>query len=121
VEWLALGDARHAVDGVVLALGRQPDPQLAFQVLCEQGFARQDSAFVPLRGANLETSVPGVYVVGDAAGLCTVAEALAEGRVAGRAAVGADTTEAVAALARLRAPERAAAVAELRLPADVAS
>lgn len=103
-----------AVDAVVIALGRQPDPELALQALCEIGYSGLSGCHVPLRDAHLQTSVPGVYVVGDAAGLCSTGEALAEGRVAGLAACGATGTgDAVAALDALRTAQRRAELHQL--------
>jgi sarcosine oxidase subunit alpha len=114
VEWAEIDGTRAEVDCVVITHGRQPDSELAQQALCEVGFSQLDQAFVPLRDAQLATSVAGLYVVGDAAGSCTTAEALAEGRLAGRAACGLQTENAARALAALRSAERAAEVARLR-------
>ncbi|MEX2314892.1 MAG: (2Fe-2S)-binding protein, partial [Thermomicrobiales bacterium] len=44
--------------------------------------------FVPTRSETLETSIPNLYLAGDAAGIRSVARAFAEGRVAGAAASG---------------------------------
>jgi sarcosine oxidase subunit alpha len=117
VAWAEVAGGRVDVDCVVIAEGRQPDPELAMQTLCEIGFSELDGAWAPLRSDTLETSVSGVYVVGDAAGSCSAPEAFAEGRLAGLAAVGADVSEATAALAELRDAPRAAELMRLRLPA----
>jgi sarcosine oxidase subunit alpha len=96
----------HDVDHVIVALGRQPDPELAFQALCEIVYSERDCCHVPTRNATLRTSIPGVYVVGDAAGNCTTSEAYAEGRVAGLAASqGAGLQEAIDALELLHADD----------------
>jgi pyruvate/2-oxoglutarate dehydrogenase complex dihydrolipoamide dehydrogenase (E3) component len=67
-----------------------------------------DGCHVPVRSATLETSVPGVYVVGDAAGICSTAQALAEGELAAEAALGgaglSGAQERVAALRTERSP-----------------
>jgi pyruvate/2-oxoglutarate dehydrogenase complex dihydrolipoamide dehydrogenase (E3) component len=117
LSWAEVGGRRLDVDCVVIAQGCQPDPELALQALCDTGFSELDQAFVPLRSDTLEASVSGVYVVGDAAGSCSAAEAFAEGHLAGRAAVGANLAGAQSALARLRSAARAAEGARLRLPA----
>jgi pyruvate/2-oxoglutarate dehydrogenase complex dihydrolipoamide dehydrogenase (E3) component len=117
VAWAEVDGRRVVVDCVVITLGRQPDPELALQALCDSGFSELDQAFVPLRSGTLETSVLGVYVVGDAAGICSAAEAFAEGRLAGLAAVGADVDDARSVLAQLRSAARAEDSARLRLSA----
>ena len=117
VAWAEIDGQRAAVDCVVIARGRRPDPELALQALCEFDFSERDQAFVPLRGASLATSLPGVYVVGDAAGTCTTAEAIAEGQLAGLAAAGAEVSSAMRNLAALRSPQRTAELAQLRMPA----
>lgn len=116
VEWVESGGVRSPADGVVIALGRQPDPELALQALAEFGFSHVDQAFVPLRDASLQTSVPGVYVVGDAAGACTTAEAFAEGRLAAAAATGGNVRAAADELRALRTEARQADIERLRLP-----
>jgi pyruvate/2-oxoglutarate dehydrogenase complex dihydrolipoamide dehydrogenase (E3) component len=117
IAWAEVDGRRLDIDCVVIAQGRQPDPALALQALCDTGFSELDQAFVLLRRDTLETSVPGVYVVGDAAGSCSAAEAFAEGRLAGLAAVGADVTDAQADVSRLRSAARTAETERLRLPA----
>jgi pyruvate/2-oxoglutarate dehydrogenase complex dihydrolipoamide dehydrogenase (E3) component len=117
VAWAEVDGRRLDIDCVVIAQDRQPDSALALQALCDTGFSESGQAFVPLRSDTLETSVPGVFVVGDAAGSCSAAEAFAEGRLAGRAAVGADVADARSDLGRLRSAARTAETARLRLPA----
>jgi sarcosine oxidase subunit alpha len=115
VERVDSGGESYEADTVVLALGKQPDPELALQALCEIGFSDLDGVFVPLRGASLETSIPGVYVAGDAGGICTPREAQCEGAVAGLAASGAVTEPALTRLTEARSPERREQVERLRL------
>lgn len=120
VECVETAGTTYEVDAVALALGRQPDPELALQAQVDIGYATGVGTHVPFRSDVLETSCPGLYVAGDAAGIVSVAEAMAEGRLAGLAAAGAEpeTIErARAALDGLRSSERRAAVARLRLPA----
>jgi sarcosine oxidase subunit alpha len=74
------------VDHVIIAIGRQPDPELALQALCDIVYSERDGCHVAARDATLQTSIPGVYVVGDAAGNCSADEAYREGRIAGFAA-----------------------------------
>jgi sarcosine oxidase subunit alpha len=77
---------RHEVGAIVVAVGRQPDNELALMVECEAGFSAELGGFVPLRDHDLRASVPGVLVAGDAAGVCDAGTALAEGRFAGLSA-----------------------------------
>lgn len=115
VEWVSQGDKRTTVDAVVTVFGSQPDPALVLQALAQIGYSELSGVHVPLRGATLETTLPGVYVIGDAAGLCSTAEASAEGRVAAEAAVDGDGLEqALEHLSETRSPERAAELSRLR-------
>jgi len=112
----------HEADALVIALGRQPDPELALQLQVELGYSSRLGCHLPLRNELLETSRPGLFVIGEAAGALDVAEAFAEGRLAGLAASGATperVTAAREALDRTRSPARTAEVEQLRLGASV--
>ncbi|MDI3340490.1 MAG: FAD-dependent oxidoreductase [Sphaerobacter sp.] len=120
VAEVQIGEQAYAADTIVLALGRQPDPALALQARVATGYDAAAGGQVPLRDARLATSQPGLSVVGDAAGLVTLAEGWAEGRLAGLVAAGADDAAIAAAqdaLEHRRSPERAATVARLRAAA----
>ena len=115
VEWVTQGDERTNVDAIVTVFGSQPDPALALQALAQTGYSELSGVHVPLRSATLETTLPGVYVIGDAAGLCSTAEARAEGLVAAEAAMEGDgLEEALEYLAEMRTPERTAELSRLR-------
>lgn len=86
VEWIDAGGERSNVDSIVLALGSLPDPELARHAQADLIFSSLDGCHVPNRDAHMMTCVDGVYVAGDAGGLATVAEAVAQGCVAGLAA-----------------------------------
>lgn len=88
VEWVEVDGQRTGCDTIVLAFGRQPDSQLVRQAHPALEYAPQSGVFVPSRGASLVTSLPGVYLIGDAAGIGSAARAFAEGAVAGEAASG---------------------------------
>ncbi len=117
VERVSANGERREADAVVIALGRQPDPELALQAQVEFGYSVRLGCHLPLRSELLETSRPGLYVAGEAAGAVDLAESFAEGRLAGLAAAGA-TPERIAtaqeALARARSPERSAEVDRMR-------
>ncbi len=83
VAVIQLPERSFDVDSVVVAMGRRPDPELALQSLAQNVFAAGAGGIVPRRNEVCETSTPGVYVVGDAAGIVSVGEAMAEGWLAG--------------------------------------
>lgn len=85
VEWVEIAGERIEVDSVVLALGWQPDAQLALQAQVAIVYSEADGVFVPARDDDFRTSDPGIYVVGGAAGSRSAARAFAEGVVAGEA------------------------------------
>jgi hypothetical protein len=66
-------------------MGRQPDAALATMAGAELGFGPQLGGLVPLLSENLEAT-RNVFVAGDAAGVGSVAAAIAEGQLAGLAA-----------------------------------
>jgi thioredoxin reductase len=91
-------------DAVCLGFGRVPAVQLAVLAGCEHRYVPDAGGWVPVRSATLETTVPGLFAAGDAAGIGGARLAETEGRLAG-----------IAAAARLGAPSPAAG-AEPRLP-----
>jgi thioredoxin reductase len=102
VEWIERGGVRENIDCIVIAQSVQPDPELALQAQVSAAFSTHDGCFVPQRSERLETSVRGLYVVGDAGGSCAAAQAWAEGRLAALAAIDhRDTADALETLARL--------------------
>jgi thioredoxin reductase len=117
---------RYDVDAVVIAVGRQPDAELALMAECDAGYDATLGGIVPLRDARLRTRVPGILVAGDGAGICDVATATAEGRLAGLSAAAAlgliaeDKLDSAAAVYAATSRDRAARVASLRpVPAHV--
>ncbi len=122
VQEIYLPERSFNVDSVAVALGRQPDPELALQALAQNVFSVGAGGFVPRRGGCLETSTPGIYVAGEAGGNVSVAEAMAEGWLAGLAAAGADDGLIGAAqetLSALRDEARTSVVDSLRLEAAI--
>lgn len=85
VEAFRIGEERHDVDCIVIAMGRQPDAALATMAGAELGFAPQLGGLVPILSEHLEAT-PTTFVAGDAAGIGSVVAAIAEGRFAGLAA-----------------------------------
>jgi thioredoxin reductase/bacterioferritin-associated ferredoxin len=76
-------------DILVLATGRSPLAELCWIAGCQMRWDPARGGWVPERSPLLETSVPGVFVAGAAAGVCGLRTALAEGRLAGAAAAAA--------------------------------
>jgi sarcosine oxidase subunit alpha len=72
-------------DVMVLATGMQPANELARMVDCAMVWSDALGGHVPQRDANMQTSVPGVSVVGDAAGAGDAGSAILQGRVAAAA------------------------------------
>jgi NAD(P)H-nitrite reductase large subunit len=118
---LVVGGQRTAVDTVVIAAGRQPDAQLALMAGCAATFDPEHCTWAPVRDGLLQTTVPGMFVAGDAGAPCDVPVALAEGRVAGLAAaasLGYPADEALAkALALLQEARARDGTPAKRLPA----
>lgn len=86
VEKVTFGGVEVAADVIVVAIGRQPDAQLATMAGCELTYEASLGGWIPVRSETLETTKAGLYVVGDAAGLAPDGIAVLEGTVAGLAA-----------------------------------
>ncbi|MGI6129491.1 MAG: NAD(P)/FAD-dependent oxidoreductase [bacterium] len=93
------------VDTVCLAVGLTPLAELAWQAGCSFSYQPSLGGYVPLHSANMETTMPHVYVAGDIAGVEEASTALEEGMIAGLAAgssVGLSVPEAEFKAAQLR-------------------
>ena len=71
------------VDTICLAVGLSPLAELAWMAGCQSSYIPSLGGWVPLHDENLETSLPGVYVAGDLAGIEEASTAMEEGRLAG--------------------------------------
>ena len=71
------------VDTICLAVGLNPTVEIFFQAGCRMVNIPELCGEVPVRNSNLETSVEGIYVVGDASGIEEASSAMLEGRLAG--------------------------------------
>jgi hypothetical protein len=105
------------VDRVVLALGRRPDPALVLQAGAASAVLREAGITMPLLAPDGATSLPGVFVAGEAAGISGEDAARDHGERAGRAA--AAVAAGAAQSTDLRAP--AVDLAPLPLPTDPAT
>lgn len=86
IRAVTLRGTRYNADILVIAVGRQPDAALAFMAGCAGAYTAPLGGFVLIRDNTLSTTVDGIFVAGDTAGICDVAVALAEGRLAGASA-----------------------------------
>jgi thioredoxin reductase len=89
VTTVRIGDIQVEADIVVVAVGRQPDVELALMAECEVAYSAELGGFVPIRDELLRTSQPSILVAGDAAGICDRATAMTEGTFAGISAAAA--------------------------------
>jgi len=74
------------VDLVCLAVGLTPLTEILWQAGCRMVWVPELGGHVPVRSETLETTVPGVWVAGDAAGVEEASTAMIEGELAGLAA-----------------------------------
>lgn len=70
-------------DLVLIAVGLTPDTRLLAQIGAVMKWIPELGGLVPLRTRYLETSIPGVYVAGDASGVEEATTAIIEGEIAG--------------------------------------
>ena len=73
-------------DTVCLAVGLNPMTELIWMAGCEFTYIPAFGGHVPLHDANMETTVPGLYVAGDVTGVEEASTAMEEGNLAGTAA-----------------------------------
>jgi thioredoxin reductase len=74
------------VDTICLAVGLSPMSELAWMAGCQFIYIPSLGGHVPLHDEDMETTVPGIYVAGDIAGIEEASTAMEEGRLAGLAA-----------------------------------
>jgi sarcosine oxidase subunit alpha len=86
VTALRIGQERHAVDVIAIAVGRQPAAALATMAGTALGFCAELGGMAPVVDERLQSPASGVFVAGDAAGVGSIGVAIAEGRLAGVAA-----------------------------------
>lgn len=76
-------DRRLQVDTICIAVGLTPLIELLRQLGCQTAWVPELGGNVAWHDSHMETSVPGVYVAGDASGIEEASTALLEGRIAG--------------------------------------
>jgi sarcosine oxidase subunit alpha len=84
-RWQPMAGTRRELpcDVVCLAVGLTPLTELLFEAQCEMRYIAELGGLVPVRNDDLETTVPGIYVAGDVAGIEEASAAMVEGRLAG--------------------------------------
>jgi NAD(P)H-nitrite reductase large subunit len=80
-------DTSFDVDVVCVGYGFQPNNEILRNLGCSHHYDENRGQLVPERSAEFETSVSGVYAVGDCCGLGGAPAACAEGSIAGSAVV----------------------------------
>ena len=93
------------VDLICIAVGLSPEADLCRMAGCEFKYLRELGGHVPIHSKKMETSVPGLYVAGDLAGIEEASTAMEEGRLAGLAAA-----EALGCVSEGESEERAYAI-----------
>jgi NAD(P)H-nitrite reductase large subunit len=101
----ARGDSLHEVDAVMLGYGFLPSHETLRALGADCGYDAARGQFVPQRDADAMTTVPGLYAVGDCAGLGGAPAAREEGMIA---AIAAARRLGRAVPAEMEAEERAA-------------
>ena len=76
-------EKRYDVDVMCISVGLSPLNELLAMRGVEMKYVPQLSGQVPMRTENCETSIPGIFVAGDASGIEEASSAMAEGYLAG--------------------------------------
>jgi sarcosine oxidase subunit alpha len=76
-------EKRYDVDVMCISVGLSPLNELLAMRGVEMKYVGQLSGYVPLRTETCETSIPGIFVAGDASGIEEASSAMAEGYLAG--------------------------------------
>ncbi len=71
------------VDTICLAVGLKPTTEIFIQAGCRMAQIPELGGEVPMRDGNMQTSIEGIYVAGDASGIEEASSAMLEGRLAG--------------------------------------
>lgn len=74
------------VDVIALAVGLRPSIELLHQVGCQIKYVPELGGHVVIRDSRMETTIRGIFVAGDSAGIEEATTAMLEGKIAGIAA-----------------------------------
>ncbi|MEM2274167.1 MAG: FAD-dependent oxidoreductase [Thermofilum sp.] len=73
-------------DLLLLSVGLTPEARLLAEMGAKMVWNPELGGYVPFRDENMETSIPGVYIAGDAGGIEEATTAILTGRIAGYSA-----------------------------------
>ncbi len=76
-------EEKVSVDLICIATGLSPLTELAWIAGCKHCHVPELGGWVPVCNENFETTVPGIYVAGDIAGIDEASTAMEEGRIVG--------------------------------------
>ncbi len=84
-DWRVIENTRRIlkVDAICIGYGLVPSAELTRLAGCQHQYAPYRGGWVPLRNEDMQTSVEGVFAVGDGAGVAGSSMAMCEGRIAG--------------------------------------
>jgi NADPH-dependent 2,4-dienoyl-CoA reductase/sulfur reductase-like enzyme len=84
-DWRAIEKTRRIlkVDTICIGYGLVPSVELKRLADCKHKYEPYLGGWIPVRNEDMETSVPGVFAVGDGAGVAGSSMAMFEGRIAG--------------------------------------
>ena len=87
-KWNPIEGSERVIDCdfICIATGLKPANELLFQAGCKMKYIPELGGYVPLRTKYQETSVSGIFVVGDTAGIEEASSAMLTGRIAGLSA-----------------------------------
>ena len=108
----------YDVDMICLAVGLGPMTDLAWIAGCRFYYAEEIGGYIPVHDEFMETTIKGIYVAGDSAGIEEASIAIEEGRLAG-AAIAGSLGHISERKARKRAKEIQKRIVELRETAPV--
>lgn len=85
VTWRPLHKRAHRVevDLLVVGFGLVPNTALTDLAGCRHEYMHEVGGWIPVRNPHMETTAPGVFAVGDGAGVAGALVAIEEGRIAG--------------------------------------
>jgi sarcosine oxidase subunit alpha len=75
-------------DAICLAVGLSPLSDILWQANCQMKYVPELGGHVAVRDDQMQTTVPGIYLAGDVAGVEEASSAMVEGRLAGLNAAG---------------------------------
>jgi len=73
----------HQIDLVVSGYSLTPNTGLARMIGCEMDYQAEKGGWVPTRNEKMQSSIPGIFIVGDGAGIGGAENAGIEGQIAG--------------------------------------